>query len=80
MGIMSVIAAAGLLLFLMAYLSSKSRRVMILLGVFSLFLLKAVILVVSDLTEILTISRAHWTVLFLDILIMGLLIFSGFKE
>ncbi len=80
LGIMVVIATTGLLFTLLAYLSSRSKRVLILLSVFSMFLLKGILLVISDLSDLLDLSRLPPAVLVIDIVVMGMLILSGFLE
>jgi|GEM_PF-2734196 len=80
LGMMVVIAATGLLFTLLAYLSSRSKRVLILLSVFSMFLVKGILLVISDLSDLLDLSRLPAAVLVIDIVVMGMLILSGFLE
>ncbi len=80
LGMMVVIAATGLLFTLLAYLSSRSKRVLILLSVFSMFLVKGILLVISDLSDLLDLSRLPPAVLVIDIVVMGMLILSGFLE
>ncbi len=80
LGIMVVTAATGLLFTLLAYLSSRSKRVLILLSVFSMFLVKGILLVISDLSDLLDLSRLPPAVLVIDIVVMGMLILSGFLE
>ncbi len=80
LGMMVVTAATGLLFTLLAYLSSRSKRVLILLSVFSMFLVKGILLVISDLSDLLDLSRLPAAVLVIDIVVMGMLILSGFLE
>ncbi len=79
-GIIVVAAFTGLLFSLLAYISSRSKRILLLLGVFSLFFVKGVILAVSNLSDILTLPSYPLSLLIIDILVLGILIISGFWE
>ncbi|MFO8110129.1 MAG: hypothetical protein R6U17_06405 [Thermoplasmata archaeon] len=80
LGVMVVLAVTGVVFFLLAYINSGSKRVLILLCVFVFFVLKGALFAISDLTELLSMPRPPSAVITMDILIMGLLMISSFRE
>ncbi len=80
LGIMMVMAVTGLLLSFLAFLNSRSKRLIILLSVFSLFLIKGFLFAISNWSEILMFTNPPYSILVIDILLIGILIISGFLE
>ncbi len=79
-GIITVAAFTGLFISLIAYISSRSSRILLILGVFSLFAIKGMMLALSDLTDVLTSYNYPTYLLVIDLFVVGLLIISGLWE
>ncbi|MFO7991347.1 MAG: hypothetical protein R6U61_03515 [Thermoplasmata archaeon] len=80
LGVMLVSAAAGFIITFLAYWRVRSKRLLSLWAVMMVFLIKSVILLIPlFISDMDYLSQGNYTVVF-DIVIIALILLSGFLE